>query len=36
MLEDGTVGRVPGEVYVFLEQLTQWGSQGGQAKDEGM
>ena len=35
MVEGSTVGGVPGEVFVFPEQLTQWGSQGGQAWDEG-
>ena len=35
LLESGTVGAVPGEVCVLLEQLMQRGSQGGQAWDEG-
>ena len=35
MLEGSIIGTVPGEVCVFLEQLMQWGSQGGQAWDEG-
>ena len=34
MLEGSIIGGVPGEVCVFLEQLVQRGSQGGQARDE--
>ena len=34
MLEGSIIGAVPGEVGVFLEQLTQRGSQGRQALDE--
>ena len=34
-LEGSIIGVVPSEVSIFLEQLKQRGSQGGQAWDEG-
>ena len=34
-LEGNIIGAVPDEVCVFHEQLTQTGSQGGQASNEG-
>ena len=34
-LKSSILGAVPDEVCVLLEQLMQWGGQGGQTRDEG-